>query len=90
MAPLIVRQWGTEGSDEGQFVSASGVVVNGDEVLVTDFDNNRVEVFGLDGTLVRQWGGAGDGAGQLDRPDGIAVSEGEVIVSCSHRVQVFR
>ena len=64
--------------------------MNGDEVLVTDSENNRVQVFGVDGSFVRQWGEEGDGAGQFENPDGIAVSEGEVFVSCDHRVQVFR
>ena len=85
----FARQWGTEGSGEGQFDCPCGVVVSGAELLVTDLSNNRVQVFGLDGSFVRQWGGAGDGAGQFVRPDGIAVSEGEVFVGSSHRVQVF-
>ena len=72
------------------FWHKAGVVVNGDEVLVTDIRNSRVQVFGLDGSFVRQWGTRGDGAGQFTLPYGIAVSEGEVFVSCDHRVQVFR
>ena len=86
----FVRQWGGEGSREGQFDGPYGVVVNGDEVLVTDLGNHRVQVFGLDGSFVRQWGGGGAGVGQFDYPWGVAVSEGEVFVGCDHRVQVFR
>ena len=66
------------------------MVVSGEEVFVTDYDNHRVQVFGLDGSYKRQWGGEGDGAGQFNYPDGIAVSEGELFVASKHRIQVFR
>ena len=56
----FVRQWGTQGSGDGQFKYPSGLIVNGDEVLVIDYGNHRVQVFGLDGSFVRQWGGKGD------------------------------
>ena len=72
-----MRQWGTKGSGEGQFNSPLFVVVNGDEVLVTDLVNHRVQVFGLDGSFVRQWGSGGAGAGLFTCPCGIAVSEGD-------------
>ena len=62
------------GSGEGQFNNSWSVVVNGDAVLVVDFHNHRVQVFGLDGSFVRQWGGNGVGAGQFDHPSGIACS----------------
>ena len=64
--------------------------MNGDEVLVTDINNHRVQVFGLDGSYKRQWGGEGDEAGQFIYPDGIAISEGEVFVTSENRVQVFK
>ena len=60
----------------------------GQEVVVCDRANHRVQVFGLDGTFVRQWGNRGAGPGQFDRPRGVAVVRGEVFVSdaMSHRV----
>ena len=72
----FARQLGTKGSGDGQLGRLHGVVVNGGEVLLTDFRNHRVQVFGLDGSFVRQWGGEGDGVGQFDFPWGVAVSEG--------------
>jgi tripartite motif-containing protein 71 len=86
----FVRQWGTEGSGDGHFNGPLAVVVNGDEVFVTDIQHNRVQVFGLDGSFVRQWGGRGGGAGQFVCPEGIAVSEGEVFIASCHRIQVFK
>ena len=76
-----------EGNGEGQFQYPYAMVVNGDEVLVTDHSNERVQVFGLDGSYVRTFAAAGQ---RQSGPLGIAASEGEVFVSSKHRVQVFR
>ena len=87
----FVRQWVGLGQLPGQFNCPIGVAAKGNEVIVTDCTNHRVQVFGLDGTFVRQWGGKGDGPGQFNQPFGVAVVEGEVIVcdAVNHRVQVF-
>ncbi len=56
-------------------------------------DNNRIQVFRLDGTFVRQWASEGSAAGQFANPIGVCVSAaGEVLVAdCdNHRIQVFR
>ena len=74
----------------GRGVNPICVVVNGDEVIVSDQLNHHVQVFGLDGSFVRQWGGLGHGVGQFVCSRGIAVSKGEVFVASNHRVQVFK
>ena len=74
----------------GSYIILLVSVVNGDEVLVTDLNNHRVQVFGLDGSFIRQWGGEGNGVGQFESPWGVAVSKGELFVGCDHRIQVFR
>jgi sugar lactone lactonase YvrE len=85
--------WGTIGSDNGQFNSPQGIAVDGSgNVYVADRDNNRVQVFSSTGTFVRAWGTAGSGDGQLYTPQGIAVdSIGNVYVadSINNRIQVF-
>lgn len=47
------RTIGSHGSGPGQFRNAGGALIVGDRLFVTDFDNHRVEVFGVDGTFVR-------------------------------------
>ena len=68
------------------------MAVRGNEVIVSDYGNHRMQVFGLDGTFVRQWGGKGAGPGQFNRSDGVAVVGDEVVVcdAGNHRVQVFK
>ena len=91
-----LRQWGSMGGGDGQFRSAISIAVYGDKVYVADggstiWDNNRVQVFDLDGTYLRQWGRRGGGDGQFKFPFGIAVYGDEVYVTgaYNHRVQVF-
>ncbi len=94
---------GTPGTAAGQFNFPRAVAVDGEgRVYVADSGNNRVQVFGADGSFLREWGstckldtGEGcidGGRGQFNEPWGIAVGpDGSVYVSdtWNHRVQKF-
>ena len=41
----FLRQWGEEGTGEGQFNEPTAVVVRGEEVIVCDLANHRIQVF---------------------------------------------
>ena len=98
---LVVRTFGDFANNEdsidpllnpGLFYGPRGVVVFENEVYVTDTGNERVQVFGLDGSLHRAWGGTGSAPNQLIEPVGIAVAAGgEVFIADSGnaRVSVF-
>ena len=60
-------------------------------MYVTEWDNHRVQVFGLDGAVLRMWGSEGAGQGQLKTPFGVAVHGRSVYVTEleNQRVQVF-
>jgi DNA-binding beta-propeller fold protein YncE len=52
-APRFLKEWGRKGSAPGEFHFPIGIAVNAaDEVLVTDFYNNRVQKFSTDGKLL--------------------------------------
>ena len=87
----FVRQWGSEGSGQGQFATdcPCDVAVSAGEVFVCGMDNHRIQLFGVDGSFSRQWGSEGSGQGEFDSPGGVVVSNGEVLVSSRHRIQVF-
>ena len=59
--------------------------------MVTDSDDDSVQVFGPDGAFLRKWGSQGSGHGQFHSPWGVAVRGDEVLVADrgNHRVQVF-
>jgi hypothetical protein len=52
-APRFLRQWGSNGSEPGEFHFPIGIAINAaDEVFVTDFYNGRVQKFNSDGKLL--------------------------------------
>jgi outer membrane protein assembly factor BamB len=65
-----LRTIGEPGSGDGQLANA-GITVSGDRLLVADWDNHRVVVFGLDGTFVENWV-----EGQLGDPNAISAAPG--------------
>jgi len=76
----------------GLFFGPRDVAVAGDEIYVTDTGNERVQVFGLDGTFRRTWGGFGQGPDHLIEPVGITIGpDGTVYVADSgnSRISLF-
>jgi uncharacterized repeat protein (TIGR03803 family) len=88
-----LTQWGSYGTNNGQFYGPEGIVVDGsNNIYVTDFYNNRVEKFDCSGNYLTQWGSNGTGNGQFQYADGIAVdSSNNVYVAdyYNNRVQKF-
>ncbi len=88
-----IRQFGSQGSADGQFSGARGVAVAPDgSVYVADQGNHRIEKFDPTGRFILKWGSKGSGDGQFDSPSGVAVDKtGNVWVTdlWNHRVQEF-
>lgn len=51
----VLRQWGSWGSNDGQFKTPQGVRVYKDEVFIADNGNVRVQVFTTGGTFKRKF-----------------------------------
>lgn len=60
-------EWGTPGSQAGEFNLPHGITVSRNRVYVCDRSNLRVQVFNLKGRYLDQWQGS-----QIGRPFGIA------------------
>jgi uncharacterized protein (TIGR03663 family) len=88
-----IRQFGSQGSADGQFSGARGVAVAPDgSIYVADQGNHRIQKFDPTGRFVLKWGSKGSGDGQFDSPSGVAVDKtGNVWVTdlWNHRVQEF-
>ena len=88
-----VLSFGGKGLSSGMFNRPCGVSVNEhNEIAVTDFNNNRVQIFSSDGTYLRSFGRRGSHGGEFNDPSGIAyLNNGNIVVadSSNNRLQIF-
>ena len=88
-----VLSFGKEGSGEGMFKNPHGVAVSdGDEIVVADECNHRVQVFDSNGTFLRSFGHQGKNDGELYHPKAVAIDKDRnIFISdwCNYRVQIF-
>ncbi|MFC1617272.1 carboxypeptidase regulatory-like domain-containing protein [Candidatus Margulisiibacteriota bacterium] len=97
--PYYLSQWGESGSGDGEFNSPHDVTIGPDnKVYIADTENDRVQVFSLDGTFDENWGtnGSGgdwaEGSREFDALKGIDLDEnGNICIADSdnERIQVF-
>jgi DNA-binding beta-propeller fold protein YncE len=88
----LLTSVGQKGSGEGEFNWPLGLTVVGDEVIVCDRDNHRLQVFTSDLVFVRQIGSIGKGNGQFSRPVDVTHDEDGNLYVSDHgnsRVQEF-
>ncbi len=98
----FIRKWGSQGTGDGQFRYPLGVAVfawpqNRDhptQDLIYVADNNRVQVFTMEGVFIRTWNTKDRSDGQIGSPCGVAVHPTRDIVfisdSSEHNIQAFR
>ena len=90
-----IGEWGTGGTEDGQFWWPSGIACDDPEGLlyVTDEALQRVNVYGPEGEFIRRWGETGDGPGQINRPGRHCpfAPDGSLLISdgMNHRIQRF-
>ena len=87
----FVSEFGSRGSGDGQFIFPGGVTTNSTHILVTDTDNNRIQIFDLDGNFVSKFGSRGSGDGEFKRPSGITTNSTHILVAdtSNDRIQIF-
>lgn len=92
-APRFMRQWGSLGTGDGQFLLPVAVAVDSQgHVYVADAYGPSVQKFDGDGRFLLKWGTPGSGPGALEKPLGIAVDAADrvyVVDSIPGRVRVF-
>ena len=88
-----VTMFGSCGLGEGQLRDHTGISVSSTgEVVVSDSQNHRVQIFSADGQYLRRFGKKGTADGQFSSPRGLSHnSAGNIIVADSNnsRIQVF-
>lgn len=82
-----VGQWGSEGSEDGQFKSPDIIAVDSTGNVYVHDDYNRIQKFTSDGVFITKWEGQGKEPNYIT---GIAFDrDGNVIVSVLYRIQKF-
>lgn len=82
----LSRQWGSAGSDDGQFGSATyiAVTIEADSegnTYVLDPENSRIQKFNVDGDFVLKWGSSGGGNYDMDGAKDMAMNgAGNILV----------
>ena len=87
-----VLSFGKQGSGDGMFDYPLGVAVSdGDEIVVADQGNHRVQVFDSNGTFLRSFGHEGENAGEFKSPIGICINKDRQIFVAerNRRIQIF-
>ena len=57
---LLLKEWGSPGSDDGQFDGANDIAVDeSGNVYVVDIGNLRVQKFNSNGDFLTKWGSFG-------------------------------
>ncbi len=67
----LERSWGEPGNEPGEFNLPHGVLVRDDTVLVADRENDRVQLFDMDGVFLSEWGGFHRPQGCVQGADGL-------------------
>ena len=87
-----VSSWGVKGAGEGEFDGPSGLLFQGNDLLVVDHRNNRVQKYSREGKFIEQWGSQGEGDGEFNLPWGISSDkDGNIYVADwrNDRIQKF-
>ena len=72
-AQAYLTQWGSLGTDSGQFSFPTGVATDAaGDVYIAEQGNHRIQKFTSTGVFLNQWGSFGSGDGQFNRPYGVA------------------
>ena len=88
----FLSEWGSMGSEPGQFGHPSGIAISNEFVFVVDNRNHNVQKFDFDGNFIAKWGSYGNDNGSFKSPRGITISDDEfifVVDSGNARIQKF-
>ena len=88
----FLTEWGTRGTNSGEFGHPTGIAVSDEFVFVVDNKNHNIQKFTLDGEFISKWGGFGNDMGFFKSPRGITISDDNfvyIVDSANARIQKF-
>ena len=88
----LVRKFGSNGSNNGQFRVPVGVAFDSHNHLYVVDNNQRIQKFDTNGNYILQFGSKGASDGQLTHPQGVTVHNDKVYIADygNKRISVFQ
>ena len=90
----FLGQWGSQGTEDGQFQWPEGLVVEPEgNLYVSDPERHNIQKFDSSGTFLLKWGTQGNGELEFREPVSVVVRpDGKIYVADyqNSRIQVFR
>jgi len=89
--PRWLRQFGSFGSGDGQFIRPQSLVIDGQRIYVADASNHRISIWTTSGAYQGSFGRAGSGLGEFRFPYGLDMDAKGRLVVCefgNNRVQL--
>ena len=69
----LLRTIGTKGDESLQFISPTGMAIQGDIIYVAEAENHRIQKLTTSGEHIAMFGSHGSGEGQLNQPYAISI-----------------
>jgi streptogramin lyase len=92
-AGSFLLSFGGEGTTNGKFETVGGIVADsGNNIYISDTNNNRVQKFDANGNYLMQWGSMGSADGKFHQPTTITCDSTDniyVFDSLNYRVEKF-
>jgi len=94
-AGVYVSQFGSQGTDDGQFSGPTGIAISyrTGNIYVSDAGNHRIQMFnGITGAFMMKFGSNGSTNGLFNNPWGIAIDNSDYVYvsdAGNHRIQKF-
>ena len=84
-------QFGNLGTSDGQFDLPLGITKNSTHLVIADTNNDRLQLFELNGNFVAKVGTSGSANDQFLSPSDVALNSTHILVADrdNHRIQIF-
>ena len=87
----IVVSFGSQGTASGKFDRPRAITTNNTHLYIADTENNRIQIFDINGSYITKFGSFGGGDRNFKFPNGITTNGTHLYIADTdnHRVQIF-
>ncbi|MEE4358631.1 MAG: C1 family peptidase, partial [Desulfococcaceae bacterium] len=83
----LITKWGSEGSNDGEFLQPTGITIDNDNnIYVADRGNSRIQKFSSNGRFITKWDV--EGLGDYEEPDSIYMYTSGIAVDTDDNIYI--